>query len=171
MAQRIEKNTLSEIAIFYGNVKMPKGFEINKGVLKLDNFIANITNKEFQFSKIWDMLNTYIIDFVNCEHNIKLINQKTWGNIYYPNQVSKPLLDVNPVDLKNSPDYTCLYGVDLQNCTITILYDDNRRKGKTWDIPLTDNKFIIFPSSCMYFIKNNQKQNLNFIQTITYCYI
>jgi len=171
MIHKIQKNILSEISIFYGDIKMPKGFEINKNVLKLDNFISKLTNKEFQFSKIWDMLNTYIIDFINCEYNIRLVNQKTWGDIYYPNQISKPLLNINPVDLKNSPDYTCLYGVDLQNCKITIIYDDNRRKGKSWEMTLTNNEFIIFPSSCMYFINNNQKENLNFIQTITYCYI
>jgi hypothetical protein len=168
---RIEKNTLSEVALFHGNIDMPKGFEINKNVLKLDNFIANLTNKEFQFSKIWDMLNTYIIDFINCEHHIKLANKKTWGDIYYPNQISKPLLNINPVDLKNSPDFTCLYGVDLQNCKITIIYDDNRRKGKSFEIPLTNNKFIMFPSTNMYYVTNEQNNSLNFIQTITYEYI
>ena len=36
---------------------------------------------------------------------------------------------------------------------------------------LTDNMFIMFPSNCMYFISNKQKESLNFIQTITYTYI
>ena len=86
-------------------------------------------------------------------------------------QVSPPLLNADPVDLKNSPDYTLLYGVKVNNCSVKIHYDDNRRRGRSWDIDLTDNKFIMFPSINMYHITNNQKDSLNFIQTITYEFI
>ena len=54
---------------------------------------------------------------------------------------------------------------------VRIHYEDNRRKGRSWDIPLTNNKFIMFPSTCMYYLTNNQKDSLNFVQTITYEYI
>ena len=36
---------------------------------------------------------------------------------------------------------------------------------------LTNNKFIMFPSTNMYYLTNNQKDSLNFVQTITYEYI
>jgi len=54
---------------------------------------------------------------------------------------------------------------------VRIFYDDNRRKGRSWDIPLENNKFIMFPSTNMYTIKNKQKDGLNFIQTLTYEYL
>ena len=54
---------------------------------------------------------------------------------------------------------------------VRIHYEDNRRKGRSWDIPLENNKFIMFPSTNMYYLTNNQKDNLNFVQTITYEYI
>ena len=38
-------------------------------------------------------------------------------------------------------------------------------------MPLENNQFIMFPSTNMYIIKNNQKDSLNFVQTITYEYI
>ena len=38
--------------------------------------------------------------------------------------------------------------------------------GRSWDIPLTNNKFIMFPSTNMYYLTNNQKDSLNFVQTI-----
>ena len=41
----------------------------------------------------------------------------------------------------------------------------------SWDIPLTNNRFIMFPSTNMYYLTNNQKDSLNFVQTITYEYI
>jgi hypothetical protein len=33
---------------------------------------------------------------------------------------------------------------------VRIHYDDNRRKGRSWDIKLKDNMFIMFPSTNMY---------------------
>ena len=44
-------------------------------------------------------------------------------------------------------------------------------KEEAWDIPLTNNQFIMFPSTNMYYLTNNQKDSLNFVQTITYEYI
>ena len=64
-----------------------------------------------------------------------------------------------------------LYGVEVEDCIVTIYYNDNRRKGKSWEIELKNNMFIMFPSSNTYYITNNQKKKLNFIQTITYEFI
>ena len=164
----MNKIILSEQALYHGDVAMPKGFEINQDVLKIDIFVSKVKNSEFEYSKFWDMLNTYIREHIHCEFNINLINKKTWGNIYTPNQTTEPLLNIDPVDLRNSPDYTCLYGIDVNDCIIKIHYADNRRKGRRWEVELKDNMFIIFPSTCMYYITNNQKDDLNFIQTITY---
>ena len=119
----------------------------------------------------WDMLNTYMRDHFNVKYERVLINKSTWGNIYKPNEVSIPLLNIDPVDLRNSPDFTFLYGVKVSNCNVRIHYEDNRRKGRSWDIKLENNKFIMFPSTCMYYITNTQRDSLNFIQTITYEYI
>ena len=54
---------------------------------------------------------------------------------------------------------------------VRIFYEDNRRKGRSWDISLENNKFIMFPSTNLYYIENSQKDALNLIQTITYEYI
>ena len=167
----MNKNTLSEIALYYGDIAMPKGFEIDRDKLSGDILQSNLQDCEFPFSKTWDMLNTYMRDHFNVEHGQSLINKTTWGNIYKPNEISIPLLNIDPVDLRNSPDYTLLYGVKVKNCSIRIYFDDNRRKGRSWDIKLKDNMFIMFPSTCMYYITNRQRDSLNFIQTITYEYI
>jgi len=167
----MEKKVLSEQSLYYGDVAMPKGWDIDRDKLSQDILSYSFTNKEFPFSKTWDMLNTYIKDHVGVEHNINLVNKNSWGNMYKPGQLSKPILDVDPVDLRNSPDFTMLYGVNVNNCWIKIYYEDNRRKGRSWDMELVNNKFIIFPSTNMYVISNEQKNNLNFIQTITYEYI
>jgi hypothetical protein len=167
----MQKKVLSEQALYYGDVDMPKGFEIDQNKLQEDILKSQNNNKEFPYSRSWDMLNTYMREHINVEYGFQLVNKKIWGNVYKSKEISIPLLNIDPVDLRNSPDYTLLYGVNVKDCSVIIHYDDNRRKGRSWDMPLTNNKFIMFPSMQMYYITNNQKDSLNFIQTITYEFI
>ena len=167
----MQKNVLSEIALYYGDVTMPKNWDIDRDELQQNILTSNLTDSSFPFTKTWDMLNTYIREHINVEFEITLINRQTWGNVYKPAETTTPLLNVDPVDLRHSPDFTMLYGVNVKNCMVRIHYDHNRRKGRSWDISLENNKFIMFPSTCMYYITNNQPDSLNFVQTITYEYI
>ena len=117
------------------------------------------------------MLNTYIREHVGVEYDpLKLYNKKTWSDTYNPNTLSKPLINIDYSNLGDSPDYTALYGTKVEDCWVKIYYDDNRRKGQSFDIELKENMFIMFPSTNMYTISNKQKESLNFIQTITYTY-
>jgi len=167
----MQKKVLSEQSLFFGNINMPKGFEIDQEKLTNDILQSSFTNKQFIFSKTWDMLNTYMRDHIGLEYSINLVNKDSWGDTYKPSQVSKPLLNIDPVDLRNSPDFTMLYGVKVDKCWVRIHFDDNRRKGRSWDIELKKNMFVMFPSTNMYILSNDQKDSLNFVQTITYEYI
>ena len=171
MVVGMQKKVLSEIALYYGDVAMPKGFEIDQDKLQSDILSSNINNKKFPYSREWDKLNTYVREHINVEYGFQLVNKETWGNVYKPKEISIPLLNIDPVDLRNSPDYTLLYGVNVKDCSVRIHYNDNRRAGRSWDIPLKNNKFLMFPSTNMYYITNNQKDSLNFILTTTYEFI
>jgi hypothetical protein len=167
----MQKKVLSEQALYYGDIAMPKGFEIDRDKLSNDILTSELQDCQFPFSRTWDMLNTYMRDHVYVEYGFTLVNKETWGNMYKPNEITTPLLNIDPVDLRNSPDFTFLYGVKVKDCMVRIHFEDNRRKGRSWDVPLRDNMFIMFPSTNMYYITNNQKDSLNFIQTMTYEYI
>ena len=167
----MRKKVLTEQSLYFGNVLMPKHWEIDRTELAHQILHSSLINGELQFSKTYNKLNTYVKDHIGLEYNINLINKETWGNIYKPNETTIPLLNVDPVDLKNSPDFTMLYGVKVKDCFVRIHYEDNRRKGRSWDIELKNNMFIMFPSTNMYYLTNNQKDSLNFVQTITYEYI
>ena len=167
----MHKKVLSEIGLYYGDVAMPKGFEINRDKLQTDILSSNIKDSKFPYSREWDKLTTYLREHINLEYDFTLINKRTWGNVYKPKEISIPLLNIDPVDLRNSPDYTLLYGVNVKDCSVRIHYDDNRRAGRSWDIRLTNNQFIMFPSTNMYYITNNQKDSLNFILTTTHEFI
>tara|TARA_R100000808_G_scaffold2400_1_gene9595 strand:+ start:1901 stop:2407 length:507 start_codon:yes stop_codon:yes gene_type:complete len=168
----MQKKVLSEIALYYGDVAMPKGWAIDRDRLQHDILKDHLQNlKNFPFSRTLDMLITYLREHINVEYGFNLIQKDIWGNAYKPQEISVPLLNIDPVDLRNSPDFTCLYGVNVKDCSVRIHYDSNRRAGRSWDIKLENNKFIMFPSTCMYYLTNNQKESLNFVQTITQDYI
>ena len=40
----IQKNKLSEIAIYYGDISMPKGFEIDRSILAIDTLKHSFKN-------------------------------------------------------------------------------------------------------------------------------
>ena len=167
----IKQNILSKIDLYYGDISMPTDFEIDKDQLQKDILTSIIQDCKFPFSKEWDKLNTYLREHINLVYNIPLINMLTTGFMFKPNESNFPEYENNKVDLRNSPDYVMLYGVDLENTNVRIYYDDNRRAGRSWDISLENNKFVMFPSTLIYHISNNQKDKLNFILKTTYEYI
>ena len=167
----MQKKILTDQSIYYGNVSMPEHWDIDRIELSHHILQSNLTDTKLQLSKTFDKLNDYVREHINLKYSFNLINKETWGNIYKPNETTVPLLNADPVDLRNSPDYTLLYGVKTKDCMVRIYYDDNRRKGRSWDIEIKDNMFIMFPSTNMYYLTNNQKDSLNFVQTITYEYI
>ena len=125
---------------------------------------------EVPFSLPLQWFKDYIRDHFRVDYVKTLINKKEWGNVYSPDESSIARHQVEPLFLRGSPDYTCLYGVDVANdsCELVIEYDDNRRKNRTWHIPLENNKFIIFPSTQRYFISQNKSKQMNIFLTITY---
>jgi hypothetical protein len=166
----MQKKVLSEIALYYGDIDMPKDWDIDREKIEKDILSQTLFRKEFPFSKQWDMLNTYVKDHVHSKYKFQVIDKKTWGDIYVPKQSSMPLKQIDPVDLKNSPDFVFLYGVKMakDSCWVRVYFDDNRRAGRSWDIPLNNNNFVMFPATQMYYISPNISNEINFIQTITY---
>ena len=169
----MEKKVLSEIDIYFGQIKMPENFEIDREKLCIDILLFTNYNNKFPFSRALDMLQTYLCEHIKLEYDFTLIHKKTTGEIYKPREYSHSLLQVDPVDLRHSPDYVMLYGVNVgkNSCKVFIEYDDNRRKGRSWEIPLNDNDFVMFPSTQRYHVTANKSEQLNFILTTTYEFI
>jgi len=180
----MQKKVLSEIDLYMDTVHVIKidrnkikndilnSFALNK---RLSEDKKDYSYKDFKipFSKPFQWLQDYIRDHFNVDYHRTLIPKKEWGNIYSPDQPSVTRHHVEPLHLNNSSDYTFLYGVDIakDSCELVIEYDDNRRKNKTWHIPLENNKFILFPSTQRYFISKNTSKQMNVFLTITYEYV
>jgi len=61
----MQKKILSEIGLYYGDVAMPKNWDINREQLQNDILKSDVTDSPFPFSKTFDMLNTYMRDHIN----------------------------------------------------------------------------------------------------------
>jgi hypothetical protein len=80
----MQKKVLTEQALYYGDVAMPKDWDIDRDKLSGDILQSVIQNKDFPFSRTFDMLNTYMRDHINLDYGFTLVNKETWGNIYKP---------------------------------------------------------------------------------------
>ena len=183
----MQKKVLSEIDLYYGAIETPKGFEIKRDTIKnkiLDSFMKekrisenikdySYSDYQLEYSQANQWLQDYVRDHFKAEHHKVLIPKLSWGNVYEYNQKSFSRNTVDPVDLRNAPDYTFIYGVDVgkDSTGVVIEYDDNRRKGRTWHLPLNNNTFVMFPSTQQYFISPNKSKQMNIILTTTYEYI
>jgi hypothetical protein len=169
----MNKKLLSEIAIYTGSVKLPSPIEIDLESLKADILLYNTNNTlndQFPFSKNLSILDTYIREFIFLKYSMSLISRNTFGDIYKPGEYSYPLIQADPMDLKNSCDFVLLYGVNVKenSCKIRIEYDNNRIKNNYIDIQLKTNDFIIFPSTLTYYVTSNTSEQINFILTTLY---
>tara|TARA_R100000149_G_C5864681_1_gene129709 strand:- start:460 stop:1008 length:549 start_codon:yes stop_codon:yes gene_type:complete len=182
----MQRVVLSEINLIHGEIKTPKGYEIDRKKIKndiIDSYInqnrISINPKDYSFedykipfSNKLQWFKDYIRDHFNEQYRKTLVPKLEFGNVLRAGERSILRNTVDPVDLRNSPDFTCVYGVEINGeCDLIIEYDENRRKGRTWHIPLKNNYYYIFPSTQRYFFTPHNSDKLNIILTITYEYI
>jgi hypothetical protein len=175
---------LSHIDVTFGFVKV---INIDRNLIK-NNILTSVANQQrldnnpislayhdyaVPFSQPLHWFHDYVRDHFKTEFKRTLIPVNTWGNIYAAHEGSLNRLQINPLDLKNAPDYVIIYGLQVADadCELVIEYDDNKRKNQIKRLPLKDNKFIIFPSTQRYYITKNKQDKLNVILTTVCEYI
>ena len=183
----MQNKVLTEVDLYSGEIEMPKGFEIDRDQIRndiLESFVKkkriNDNPNQYSFddyvvdySKPLQWMQDYVRDHWKAEYGYTLVFKNMHSNVMYPKEKSWVRCQADPVDLRNSPDYTLIYGVDVQegSCECIIEYDDNRRKNRTWHIPIKNNKFIMFPSTQKYSFSPNTSKGLNMLLTINYEYL
>lgn len=183
----MDKKVLSEIDIYLGTVDMPKYFEINRDELKSSLLSSVVKDKSFKNSivinnpndfemlngKAFTMFNTYIIENFNLKHDVRLINQFNFGSVFEEkeNSITKNL--INKYRLDNSPDYTCIYGIDVEKNSQQLIleYSDKRLVQQFLKLELKNNEYVIFPSTLNYFFNKNTSDKINTYLTTAYSII
>ena len=168
MKKYINKKVITETSIYHGEVILPENWFIDRDQFLLHQVYSEMKQKDFVVCKPFDMLNAYVSEYMYLEYDIRLENRETWGTEYNPLERSKPLKHIDYYNLHNSRDFVLLYGVRVEDCIINIIYNDNRDLKSEYKIQLKNNEYVLFPTSCSYYIENNQTKKSNFIHTITY---
>ena len=75
------KKELTSTYLYYGDLSMPKGFEINPKPLIMGTFEQEYLKKRFPYSIELDKVDTYIRDYSIAKHNLSLEGKETWGNL------------------------------------------------------------------------------------------
>ncbi len=180
----MKKTVLSEIDIYQGDLKMPKNFDIDRSKLKADILDSHLqantmTNNQFSFSfldykvpssKALDMVQTYIVDYLDSYFHTRVFPFQRFGNVLKPNEqtFSRNFLDLN--NSSNSIDYVLVYGVDIANnsCSLVIEYDNKKHLNQKYFIPMSNNYFVLFPGSERFFISSNTSKQTNTFLTCTF---
>ena len=91
----MQKKVLSEIALYFGEIKSPKGFEINRDHIKIDILISftdqnRISNnpKDYSYkdykvshSQPLTWLKDYLRDHIKVEYGFTLVQKFEHGNV------------------------------------------------------------------------------------------
>ena len=183
----MHKKVLTQVDTYYGEVETPKGFEIDRDEIRNNIIEAYAPQKrnhdnprafafddyQVTYTPALSHLCDYIRDHWRAEYGKTLITKNIFGNVMKPQEKSWTRNQVEPVDLKNSPDYTLIYGVDVKdgssNCVVE--YDNNRRKNRSWHMPIKNNNFFMFPASNKYYFTPNLSKGLNVILTVNYEFV
>ena len=183
----MQKKVLTEVDLYTGEIQMPQGFEIDRNKIKNDILKSFVTEdkinnnpksynyKEYKvpFSQPLQWMQDYMRDHWRVEYGRTLVPKNMHAKILHPKEQSFLRHYVDPVDLRNSPDYTFIYGVDIEpnSCECILEYDDNRRKYRTCHLPINNNKFIMFPANQRHMITENKSNKINTILVINYEFI
>ena len=95
--------------------------------------------------------------------NIRSIIQQSGESINYHNHV-------NPWDLENSPEMSCLYCVSETPEPVHVIfkYDDGRNKHRLWKQEIKYNQFILFNSELDHYITQNKNSGF-LVNLSTHC--
>ena len=64
----MQKQVLSEQSLYYGDVAMPKNWDIDRDKLQEDILKSNVTDSPFPFSRTFDMLSTYLREHIYLKY-------------------------------------------------------------------------------------------------------
>jgi hypothetical protein len=83
--------------------------------------------------------------------NVRSLVQQSGESINYHNHI-------NPWDLENSPEISCLYCVSetVEPTYVIFKYDDGRNKHRLWKQEIKFNQFILFSSELEHTITQNK---------------
>ena len=136
--------------------------KINKLIKKASLIKSNLNNKRkdlhLGYDKNFQWLVDYVIHKLRVEHKIDLELTTFFALHHKKNETTVKRNHLNYPNLKESSDFVCLY-CQKGKGLVTVEYSKNRKKDLFHEIPIDENKFIIFNSPLEYYISPNENKN------------
>jgi hypothetical protein len=179
----MKKQILSETLLFSGEVKMPKHYDIDRYQIKSEILNSKLNKKtvsanpyhyafsdyEVPTSKTLNLLRDYISENIKFEHKLILEPRLSFGNVFEPKQQSFFRNMIDPVNVKEAPDYIMIYGIDVdKDASVVIETKDKRGIEQLSVFNIINNNFLLFPSYLRFFINENNSHQTNVFLTTTY---
>tara|TARA_R100001086_G_scaffold79077_1_gene38446 strand:+ start:1610 stop:2158 length:549 start_codon:yes stop_codon:yes gene_type:complete len=179
----MNKKTLLEIALFEGEITLPKNHQVDRYKIKSDILQSKLDNKTvssnpyaFAFSDYsietsapLNLIRSTIAEKLNVYHQIGVESRLSFGNVFDPKQQSFFRNMIDPVNIKESPDYVMIYGVDVdKNASVVIETKDKRGIDQLSVYPIANNHFVLFPAYLRFFMNENDSSQTNIFLTTTY---
>ena len=179
----MNKKTLLEIALFEGEITLPKNHQVDRYKIKSDILQSKLDNKTvssnpyaFAFSDYsietsapLNLIRSTIAEKLNVYHQISIESRLSFGNVFDPKQQSFFRNMIDPVNIKESPDYVMIYGVDVdKNASVVIETKDKRGIDQLSVYPIANNHFVLFPAYLRFFMNENDSSQTNIFLTTTY---
>lgn len=176
------KKILSQTILFEGEIKLPKHHEVDRYLIKSDILYSKINQRtvsqnpyhfafgdyEINSSKPLELVRAYFHEKARVYHNLVLEPRLSFGNVFDPKQQSFFRNMIDPTNIKDSPDFVMIYGVDVKDASVVLETQNKRGINELSSYPIENNKFIAFPSYVRFFINENDSFNTNVFLTTTY---
>ena len=182
----MNKKILSETCLFEGEVEMPKHYEIDRYQIKSQILHSQLHQKtissnpyhyafvdyEVPTSKTLNLLRDYMGENLFLDTKIRISPRLSFGNVLEPKQQSFLRNSIDPVNIKESPDYIMIYGIDVdKNSSVIVETKDKRGVEQLSPFKIQNNHFLLFPSYLKFFINENNSHQTNVFLTTTYVII
>ena len=180
----MEKKVLSEIALYSGKIKRPKGYEINRSKIKADILEAKLQNKsisdnpfdfrffdyEARYSKELGYVIENTVEYARLNFQLNLEPVLTFANVLEHKEQSFSRLILDRPEKQEFADFVLVYGVDVypESTQVVVEYDNNKYLNNAWFAPIENDHYVMFPTSQKFFITRNTSHNPNVFLIITF---
>jgi len=114
----------------------------------------------------------WILDYAEAKYQLirgKTLRRKSLDvMVHWKNEGSLKRHHLHYPNLKDSPDVVMLYFIDSDDNNMIIEYDDNRKKGLYWTMPIESNKYVMFNSNLEYYLLPNKTDKQRIVLRVTY---
>ena len=115
---------------------------------------------KYRITNTFQWVQDYIRDHYRIEYGRTLYpmpKNSVAGIVQTENEKINTHNHIDAFDLHGSPDVSCLYCVHSgeKETSVTFDYNDGRRKGWSWRVPIKTGQFILFSSDLNHYIGKN----------------